>query len=399
MSTYALTLLSLCVFHSTTHSTKFTDDFYQKLQDLETANAQNEYFDEYYYDEDDEEEVAEEEEFENEGEGTISDYTLYFNDYNFDWDREEDWDQINLINHHNDDESAPYQEVEACTFEIAAIQKRVCVHSKRDGGFTIHFKSPHHSEYAAAKSLHSDSMYSLYDNEDNVDDNADDDISDFYDNIELDWDNDADWSQISHSFSDYDSDAINTKHANDMMQLQYAHRVLAEYQNALQNYNKVYYDQYGAYPQDTMGNQYGDDDGFTKDTSSSAAAAHQALLDNFYGDYGDYDYYDDLEGYDDDEESLPMTDPFTQQMQDTLDGPGKGDLYNLYGSGMGGLKSMMGGAMGGTMNAARSMPGMMQNPFSPQGPNGPQSSMGRSMINSMAQGMDASRYMVSDIAS
>ena len=337
----------------------YDNDYYDKYYD-DDDEYDNDYDYDYDYDYEDDEEI---DEMSKETSSSIYDYTLYFNDYNFNWDKEDDWDKINIINHK--DGETPYQEIEACTFEIASIQKRVCVHSKQEGGFTINFKGSPKSH----RSL-------LIEEEE-----EDDSLSDFYDNIELDWDNDADWSQISHTFSDYDENDINTKYMNDLIQLKYANNLLTEYKATLENFKQVFYQNYGVYPNEmTDFNQQ----------QSSAKAAHMNLLNN----YADYGYYDDIE--------FPATDPFTQEMADTLSGSGGDDMYNLYGTAatMGGASPAMMG-MGSLMQmpgAKQMFPGMnppqgasgypgMNNPYSPQGPYGQQ------MINSMKMGVDASKYV------
>eukprot|EP01084_Bolivina_argentea_P199836 341847_1 len=277
-------------------------EFYKNIEFLD--ELYNNYYNDYYYDEDydDEQEQTDNtnintDSIDNIATSSISDYTLYFNDYNFDWSKEEDWDKINIKNH-NQQNNKPYQEIEACTFEITSIQKRVCVHSKENGGFKIKFKSIHNAETTAAKSLNSDNIY------DNNEENTNNDISDFYDNIQLDWDNDADWSEISHTLSDYDSNTINTKYMNDMIQLTYQNNLINQYQDALNNYNQLYYQNYGIYPS-------------TYTTSASntnpVAAAQENILNNYY-----YDDYDD----NDDDYHPDNYGAFTPQMQETMNDEG-----------------------------------------------------------------------------
>ena len=380
--TFILCILSISIINSN----KLNQDFYQnleELQDIYNNYYDDDYFDDYYDDNDDDEtEIEREIETEQQETSSIYDYTLYYNDYNFDWDKEEDWDKINIKNHK--DEDIPYQEIEACTFEIASIQKRVCVHSKRGGGFTIGFKSSHRSS-----SLHRNLL--------NEEEEENDDESGFYDNIELDWDNDADWSEISHSLSDYDENTINTKYMNDMIQLKYAHNLLTEYKNALDNYKTVFFQNYGVYPnQNTLNKNF-----LTKTSGISAKAAHEQLLNN----YANYDYYDD-DYYD----YGPMDEPFTQEFADTLTGSGGDDMYNLYGTaaqtggysqagmGMNGLMSLPGVSQ--MFPGMQKPPGLPQMPGMPSGaypgmnnPYGPQGQYGQQMVNSLAQGMDAKKYV------
>eukprot|EP01083_Nonionella_stella_P026641 73369_1 len=106
------------------------------------------------------------------------DYTLYFDEYRFDWSNTEDW---NIITPQN----TPYSEIIACTLPIQVIKKNVCVQTKSEGGFTLTFDDIPNSNSNASYIDESNDFESFL--------RSDDDIY----NIELDYLNDDHWNEIS----------------------------------------------------------------------------------------------------------------------------------------------------------------------------------------------------------
>eukprot|EP01083_Nonionella_stella_P231852 818418_1 len=109
---------------------------------------------------------------------TQEDYTLYFDEYRFDWSNTDDW---NIIPPQN----TPYSEIIACTLPIQVIKKNVCVQTKSEGGFTLTFDDIPNSNSNASYIDESNDFESFL--------RSDDDIY----NIELDYLNDDHWNEIS----------------------------------------------------------------------------------------------------------------------------------------------------------------------------------------------------------
>lgn len=69
-------------------------------------------------------------------ESSLSDYTLYSHEYEFDWDNEADWFE--------DEEYAAAKLPHACTHEIEIIQHKLCIIGKTKKEAANDLKDPHH---------------------------------------------------------------------------------------------------------------------------------------------------------------------------------------------------------------------------------------------------------------
>eukprot|EP01084_Bolivina_argentea_P031291 57909_1 len=145
-------------------------------------------------------------------ENSISDYTLYFNDYIFDLSKQKDWDTIT--------------KTESCTFPISSIQKRVCIHNQKNHNtFKIKFKSLNRHKISSSKSP--------------------------YYNTIINWNNNEDWNEISHLLSPNSLTTQNNKYIS----------------SAHSNLYSNYYGDYGYYNDP-------DDDPFTSDMYDTLAAGN-----------------------------------------------------------------------------------------------------------------------------
>ena len=100
----------------------------------------------------------------------VDDYTLFFTEYNFDWNRPGDWDSISELSDshshsdtHSDSDSKSKSTFRACTFPISAIGKKVCVENKKGGGFKVNFRSETEMEDLAPFRSHEDNYADYYD--------------------------------------------------------------------------------------------------------------------------------------------------------------------------------------------------------------------------------------------
>ena len=182
---------------------------------------------------------------------TQEDYTLYFDEYTFDWSNADDWHVITADNTPSNGLKKGTTKIVACTLHVKGMKKNLCVHTKAEGGFTLKFQDfPHIDsrssfknvkmpdiEHSAHQDLENDFeqfLKSQYDsNEDAV-----------YD-IELDFLNDDDWNEINAIWNWNINDKFNNQQNQNQQQYNDQHQDQENYQDMNSNDLKNdYYDQF-----------------------------------------------------------------------------------------------------------------------------------------------------------
>lgn len=188
---------------------------------------------------------------------TLEDYTLYFDEYHFDWANADDWHVITADNTPSNGLPKGNTKIVACTLNIKGTKKNLCVHTKAEGGFTLKFQDfPHlnsgFDDVKLPNSAHQDIendfeqfLKSQYDTNDDED-------------IELDFLNDDDWSEINAIWNwntNTNTDTNNDNNNNDNQQQEnFENMDMNSFKNA---YYEQYYQQmnqndvkdFGAHPQ------------------------------------------------------------------------------------------------------------------------------------------------------
>lgn len=130
---------------------------------------------------------------------TQDDYTLYFDEYHFDWSNGDDWHVITADNTQHTEGKA-FTKIVACTLHIEEIKKNLCVHTKAEGGFTLKFQDFPHLSGGKGDETQSNSAHIDLENEFEAflkSQYTTDSDDDFLNDIELDFLNDDDWSEVN----------------------------------------------------------------------------------------------------------------------------------------------------------------------------------------------------------
>eukprot|EP01084_Bolivina_argentea_P231510 390404_1 len=172
---------------------------------------------------------------------TQEDYTLYFDEYNFDWSNAADWHVITADNTQKNTEGKSYTKIVACTLHMDGVKKNLCVHTKSEGGFTLKFQDFPKEPDARWHSVPSNAAHTDIDNEfesflRSQSMYYDQDEEDAY-NIELDFLNDDDWSEITAIWN-WDMDETQQHIRQNQLYQQYAQSL----QNMYQTYDNSEYD-------------------------------------------------------------------------------------------------------------------------------------------------------------
>ena len=152
---------------------------------------------------------------------TQDDYTLYFDEYHFDWDNGGDWHVITADNTQKKDGKG-FTQIVACTLHIKGLKKNLCVHTKSEGGFTLKFQDFPHTDSSAFTDVQMpNSAHSELDDEFDafMKSQYEDDAYD----IELDFMNDDDWSEVNAIWNIKDNSNDNVQRSQVQVQQQHSY--------------------------------------------------------------------------------------------------------------------------------------------------------------------------------
>ena len=209
---------------------------------------------------------------------TQEDYTLYFDEYTFDWANADDWHVITADNTRQNGLPPGSTKIVACTLHVQGMKKNLCVHTKAEGGFTLKFQDFPHLNAGwdnmktpdDGNSAHQDleNDFEQFIKSQSYDSNEDDAY-----NIELDFLNDDDWNEINAIWN-WNIKDQSMQNINDQQQEQ-LHAQTEQYYdiNAMKN---DYYDQF--YQQ--LRAQLNDDD----DNNFGAHPQHRRLIERDMND-------------------------------------------------------------------------------------------------------------------